>query len=311
MISLDDLRSPDAEDGPRVDHARQQRDRHHPADRRSRPDRPRAGHPRPHGCRPELRQDRRRRAQARRRLPDVSAHKIYGPKGIGALYIRRGAPICPFVHGGGRSGASGPGPRTRPASSGSERRFASSRRRAERAGPDRGPGRRAQGGDRREDPRARFNGHPTQRIKSTVNFAFPGLEAEAILLSLATKEIYVSTGSACSEESEEVSTSSGPSASLPRSPARPSACPWAVPIRRRISPSSCGSFRRSSAGSGRSRPSIRRGERSASPAAASGLLKVSLADFPEKLPARLAPEVRVGPIERPDPVFVNRISRWA
>ena len=43
------------------------------------------------------------------------------------------------------------------------------------------------------------------RIKGTLNFSFYGLEAEAILLALATKEIYVSTGSACSEESEEVS----------------------------------------------------------------------------------------------------------
>ncbi len=42
-------------------------------------------------------------------------------------------------------------------------------------------------------------------MKSTLNFSFLGLESEAILLSLATKEIYVSTGSACSEESEEVS----------------------------------------------------------------------------------------------------------
>jgi len=54
-------------------------------------------------------------------------------------------------------------------------------------------------------PKVRFNGHPEQRIKSTLNFSFLGLEAEAILLALATKEIYVSTGSACSEESEEVS----------------------------------------------------------------------------------------------------------
>ena len=54
-------------------------------------------------------------------------------------------------------------------------------------------------------PGAKFNGHPQNRVKGTVNFAFPGLEAEAILLALATKEIYVSTGSACSEESEEVS----------------------------------------------------------------------------------------------------------
>ena len=52
---------------------------------------------------------------------------------------------------------------------------------------------------------AKFNGHPENRVKNTLNFAFPGFEAEAILLALATKEIYVSTGSACSEESEEVS----------------------------------------------------------------------------------------------------------
>jgi cysteine desulfurase len=51
----------------------------------------------------------------------------------------------------------------------------------------------------------KFNGHETNRIKGTLNFSFYGLEAEAILLALATKEIYVSTGSACSEESEEVS----------------------------------------------------------------------------------------------------------
>ena len=54
-------------------------------------------------------------------------------------------------------------------------------------------------------PHVKFNGHPELRIRSTLNFAFPGLEAEAILLALATKEIYVSTGSACSEESDEVS----------------------------------------------------------------------------------------------------------
>lgn len=54
-------------------------------------------------------------------------------------------------------------------------------------------------------PKVKFNGHEQERIKGTLNFSFPGLEAEAILLSLATKEIYVSTGSACSEDSEEVS----------------------------------------------------------------------------------------------------------
>lgn len=54
-------------------------------------------------------------------------------------------------------------------------------------------------------PKVRFNGPEDGRVKSTLNYAFPGLEAEAILLALATKDIYVSTGSACSEDSEEVS----------------------------------------------------------------------------------------------------------
>jgi len=54
-------------------------------------------------------------------------------------------------------------------------------------------------------PRVKFNGHEKNRIKGTLNFAFLGLEAEAILLALATKGIYVSTGSACSEGAEDVS----------------------------------------------------------------------------------------------------------
>jgi cysteine desulfurase len=54
-------------------------------------------------------------------------------------------------------------------------------------------------------PNVKFNGHEKNRIKGTLNFSFFGLEAEAILLSLGTKDIYVSTGSACSEESEDVS----------------------------------------------------------------------------------------------------------
>ncbi|HHF42679.1 MAG TPA: aminotransferase class V-fold PLP-dependent enzyme, partial [Candidatus Aminicenantes bacterium] len=54
-------------------------------------------------------------------------------------------------------------------------------------------------------PQVKFNGHPERRIKGTVNFAFLGVEAEAILLALATKDICVSTGSACSEDSEETS----------------------------------------------------------------------------------------------------------
>ena len=54
-------------------------------------------------------------------------------------------------------------------------------------------------------PHVKFNGHPDRRVKSTLNFTFPGVEAEAIQLALALKNIFVSTGSACSSESDEPS----------------------------------------------------------------------------------------------------------
>jgi cysteine desulfurase len=136
----------------------------------------------------------------------VSAHKIYGPKGVGALYIRKGTNIHPYLHGGHQerrlragtentAGIVGFGEAVRVY----EERGKKDRSRIEKLAET------LKKGIEERIPRVRFNGHPTDRVISTLNFAFPGLEAEAILLSLATKEIYVSTGSACSEESEEVS----------------------------------------------------------------------------------------------------------
>jgi cysteine desulfurase len=136
----------------------------------------------------------------------VSAHKIYGPKGIGALYVRRGANICPFIRGGRQerglragtentAGIVGFGEAIRIL----EEKGGKERLRVEKLAEA------LKKGIEERIPGVRFNGHPENRIKSTLNFAFPGLEAEAILLALATKEIYVSTGSACSEESMEVS----------------------------------------------------------------------------------------------------------
>jgi cysteine desulfurase len=136
----------------------------------------------------------------------VSAHKIYGPKGIGALYIRRGANICPFVRGGRQERGLRAGTENTAGivGFGEAVRVLEEKGRKERARVEKLAENLKKGVEERISG-ARFNGHPENRIKSTLNFAFPGLEAEAILLALATKEIYVSTGSACSEESEEVS----------------------------------------------------------------------------------------------------------
>jgi cysteine desulfurase len=139
-------------------------------------------------------------------LLTVSAHKVYGPKGVGALYIKKGTNIHPYLHGGHQERSLRAGTENTVGIVGFgeavkvlEERGKKDRPRIEKLAET------LKKGIEDTIPRIRFNGHPTNRVRTTLNFAFPGLEAEAILLSLATKDIYVSTGSACSEESEEVS----------------------------------------------------------------------------------------------------------
>jgi cysteine desulfurase len=139
-------------------------------------------------------------------LLTVSAHKVYGPKGVGALYIRKGANICPFLRGGRQERGLRAGTENTAGiiGFGEAVRVMEEKGKKERARVEK-LAEALKKGIEEKVPGARFNGHPENRVKTTLNFAFPGLEAEAILLALATKEIYVSTGSACSEESEEVS----------------------------------------------------------------------------------------------------------
>jgi cysteine desulfurase len=139
-------------------------------------------------------------------LLTVSAHKIYGPKGVGALYVKRGTPLRPFLHGGHqergfRAGTEntigivgfGEAVRILPA------KMAEDKPRLERLAA------RLRQGLETKIPKIHFNGHPDLRVQTTLSYAFLGLEAEAILLGLATRDVCVSTGSACSEDSDEIS----------------------------------------------------------------------------------------------------------
>lgn len=139
-------------------------------------------------------------------LLSISAHKINGPKGIGALFIKKGTPIHPLIFGGGQeremragtentSGIVGFGEAVRQI----QEHRDSDNKKVERLAS------KLKQGIEESIPKVKFNGPEKKRIHGTLNFSFYGLEAEAILLSLATKEIYVSTGSACSEDTEEVS----------------------------------------------------------------------------------------------------------
>ena len=139
-------------------------------------------------------------------LLSISAHKIYGPKGVGALYIRKGINIWPIIYGGHQE---------REMRAGTENTIGiiglgeAVRVLRERGDKDKKQieqlAEKLKKGIEGNIPRVKFNGHEKNRIKGTLNFALLGLEAEAILLALATKGIYVSTGSACSEGAEDVS----------------------------------------------------------------------------------------------------------
>lgn len=139
-------------------------------------------------------------------LLTVSGHKIYGPKGVGALYVRRGTPLAPFVHGGHQE---------RGLRAGTENTIGivgfgeAARLLPERLPRDK-PRLEALAGRLRAGLEARVpklhpNGHPVERVATTLSYSVLGLEAEAVLLGLATKGICISTGSACSEDSEDVS----------------------------------------------------------------------------------------------------------
>lgn len=132
----------------------------------------------------------------------LSAHKIYGPKGVGALYIRKGTPFCALIHGGHQE-------------------------RGRRAGTENtlgiiGLAKAIEMRQREMVAEAKrllqfknvlcdafkekisdisFNGHPVDSLTGTLNVSFAGAEGEAILLYLDLEGIAVSTGSACASGS--------------------------------------------------------------------------------------------------------------
>jgi cysteine desulfurase len=132
----------------------------------------------------------------------ISAHKIYGPKGVGALYVRRGVPFCPLVHGGHQE---------RGRRAGTENTFgiiglgkAVEMRSLEMADESLRIAALKQAlkvGIEANIPDVWFNGHPTDCLAGTLNTSFDGAEGESILLYLDLEGIAVSTGSACASGS--------------------------------------------------------------------------------------------------------------
>ncbi|HEV8266810.1 MAG TPA: cysteine desulfurase family protein, partial [Thermoanaerobaculia bacterium] len=140
-------------------------------------------------------------------LLSVSAHKIYGPKGVGALFVRSSNPrvtLSPLVHGGGHEKGLRSGTLDVPAIVGfsSATRLALLERERDEAHV-RFLRDRLWDGIRANVPNALLNGHPTRRLAGNLNVAFEGAESDALLLEM--RELAVSTGSACTSASLEPS----------------------------------------------------------------------------------------------------------
>jgi cysteine desulfurase len=135
-------------------------------------------------------------------MASIAAHKFYGPKGVGALYIKAGTKVERFMHGGGQergrragtenvAGIVGLAEALKLAASGMKEtnaRLTAMRDRTIKAVLG-------------AIPYSRLNGHPTQRLPNNANFAFRYIEGESMLLMLDMKGIGASSGSACTSGS--------------------------------------------------------------------------------------------------------------
>ena len=135
----------------------------------------------------------------------ASGHKLYGPKGVGLLYLRNGVKLVPLMHGGGHekgrrsgtenvAGAIGFAKATETAMKGMKAESKKMAAFSEKLG------RKVL-----QIPDSHLSGHPTRRLPGISNFRFAGIEGESLVIHLDMQGVAASTGSACSSRSLEPS----------------------------------------------------------------------------------------------------------
>ncbi len=136
----------------------------------------------------------------------LSCHKLYGPKGVGALFVRHGAPLETLIRGGHQEHGQRAGTYNSPSiiAFGKAAQLAKEGLASYEA-HTRALRNRLRDGFIKLVPDIRINGDPTAVLPNTLNISFPGAEGEAILLMLDIAGISVSTGSACASGSLEPS----------------------------------------------------------------------------------------------------------
>jgi cysteine desulfurase len=139
-------------------------------------------------------------------LMALGAHKFYGPKGVGALYIRKGIDLLATQTGGGQEFGMRAGTSNIPSIVGMAEAFrlaqTERQQRVERLLPLRD---RIIGRTLEEIPRAQLTGHPTERLPNHASFVFEGVDGNALLMLLDVYGYACSSGSACKTGSPEPS----------------------------------------------------------------------------------------------------------
>jgi cysteine desulfurase len=143
-------------------------------------------------------------------LMTLSAHKLYGPKGVGALYIKRGTEIEPILYGGGQERGKRPGTENVPLAVG----FAKAVELAITEMPTEMPRlaslrRHLESRIREEFPAAMINGHPSRHLPHILNISFDStklnLDGDALVMNMDLQGVAVTSGSACTSGSMQPS----------------------------------------------------------------------------------------------------------
>lgn len=138
-------------------------------------------------------------------LLSLSGHKFEGPKGCGALYIRKGTKIESLLHGGDQERKRRAGTENVPAIVGLGKAIELATGEIEDSNKTLQEMRECLIKGLLKIPKTHLNGHPTQRLANNVNVTFEYIEGESLLLLLNSKGIFASTGSACNSSSLEPS----------------------------------------------------------------------------------------------------------
>ncbi|MFA0821416.1 MAG: cysteine desulfurase NifS [Methanomethylovorans sp.] len=136
----------------------------------------------------------------------ISSHKLHGPKGVGALYLRSGVNIMPLVQGGGHERGLRPGTENIPGIVGFAKAMSISKEQLEEDSKHMQHLRDSMIKNiQSRIPHVRLNGHEKTRLPNNVNMSFRHVEGESLLMLLDMNGVAVSTGSACSSKSQKAS----------------------------------------------------------------------------------------------------------